>query len=65
MRRLVTLTLAAAAAASIALPSNAAVNPRDCGGDVTIGPCVVRDPNGSYTCMVIYVAGQCPIWWAP
>jgi len=65
MRRLATLTLAAAAAATFAVPANAAINPRDCGGDVTIGPCVVRDPNGSYTCTVGYVAGICIFEWAP
>lgn len=65
MRRLAAMTLAAAAAAALAVPSNAAVNPRDCGGDVTIGPCIVRDPDGSYTCMFLYVAGTCVVPWAP
>lgn len=65
MRRLATLVLAAAAAASFAAPSDAAVNPRDCGGDLTVGPCVVRDPHGSYTCMAGYVAGICLGQWAP
>ena len=66
MRRLATLTLAAVAAATFAAPSNAAVNPRDCGGDLTIGPCVNRDPeNGSSTCMVAWVMGICVGEWAP
>lgn len=65
MRRLATLALAATAATSFAVPAQAAVNPRNCGGDVTVGPCVVRDPGGSYTCMLGYVAGICLGQWAP
>ncbi|HEX8001477.1 MAG TPA: hypothetical protein VF519_02145 [Mycobacteriales bacterium] len=61
-------------AAALSLGAGAARAAEDCEGPVTIGSCVVRDPNGSYTCTLGHVgvrfgvgtfAEGCLLEWQP
>lgn len=67
--RLATRTALAAVAAlafvgGTAGTASASPSPHPCSGLVDTN-CYIHDPNGSYSCTPLYVAGLCLFRWAP